>query len=63
MPNKDQIEGKGREAGGSAQQKVGEATGDENLEAHGEATKSKGKVQGKVGNVKKAVNDLKNKVT
>jgi uncharacterized protein YjbJ (UPF0337 family) len=63
MPNKDQVEGKGRELGGSAQEKAGEVTGNENLEAHGAATKSKGKIQGKVGDVKKGVGDLKDKVT
>jgi uncharacterized protein YjbJ (UPF0337 family) len=63
MPNEDQIRGKARELGGSAQEKAGEATGNEDLEHRGAATKGKGKVQGAVGNVKEKADDLKDKVT
>jgi uncharacterized protein YjbJ (UPF0337 family) len=63
MPNSDQFEGKARELGGSAQEKTGEVTGNEDLEARGAAAKSKGKIQGTVGNVEKAAGDLKDKLT
>jgi uncharacterized protein YjbJ (UPF0337 family) len=63
MPNKDQFEGKAREVGGSAQEKAGEVTGDEDLQARGAATKGKGKVQGTVGTVKDKAGKLKDKVT
>ena len=39
MPNKDQFEGKAKELGGSAQEKAGEVTGDEDLEARGAANR------------------------
>ena len=63
MPNRDRIEGKGREIGGTLQEKTGEITGDEELEARGAANKTEGKVQGTFGKVKEKAGDLKDKIT
>jgi uncharacterized protein YjbJ (UPF0337 family) len=63
MPNRDQVEGKGREIGGAVQEKAGDVTGDEDLEARGAANKTEGKVQGAVGKVKEKAGDLKDKLT
>ena len=49
MPNKDRVKGKARELGGSAQQNLGEATGDEKLEARGASNRAKGKAEGAIG--------------
>jgi uncharacterized protein YjbJ (UPF0337 family) len=63
MPNKDRVKGKAREVGGTAQEKTGELTGDEDLQARGAANRAKGKAQGTVGTVKEGAEDLKDKVT
>jgi uncharacterized protein YjbJ (UPF0337 family) len=63
MPNKDQVKGKAREVGGAAQEKTGELTGDEDLQARGTTNRAKGKAQGTVGKVKEGAEDLKDKVT
>ncbi len=51
--NKDKIKGKVDQAKGAVQEKAGRATGNENLEARGAANKAGGKIQEKVGDVKK----------
>jgi uncharacterized protein YjbJ (UPF0337 family) len=63
MANKDRVQGKARELGGTAQERVGAATGDEELEAHGAGKRARGKAQGAVGKVKEAAEDLKDTVT
>jgi uncharacterized protein YjbJ (UPF0337 family) len=50
---KDQIKGKLIEVKGAAKEKVGKATKNPDLEAEGQADKLVGKVQQKVGQVKK----------
>jgi uncharacterized protein YjbJ (UPF0337 family) len=50
---KDQIKGKLLEVKGAAKEKVGKATNNPDLEAEGQADKLVGKVQQKVGQVKK----------
>lgn len=59
----EKMKGKGNEAVGGAKEKVGEVTGDRDMEAEGEAQKDKGKVQGAWGDVKDKAEDLKDKVT
>jgi uncharacterized protein YjbJ (UPF0337 family) len=51
---KDKIEGTVKEATGKLKEKVGEATGDPGMRDRGTAEKVGGKVQRKVGDVKKA---------
>jgi len=63
MPNKDEFKGKAKELGGTAQEKAGEVTGDEDLEARGAANRGEGKVQGAFGKVKETAEELKDKVT
>jgi uncharacterized protein YjbJ (UPF0337 family) len=63
MPNEDQIKGKGREFGGAVQEKAGEITGDQDLEARGAANKTEGKVQGTVGKVKEKAGEVMDKIT
>ena len=63
MANKDRIEGKARELGGTVQEHVGAATDDEDLEARGAANRAEGKAQGAVGKVKDAAKDVKDAVT
>lgn len=50
---KDKIEGTLHEAKGKVKEEVGKAVGNRDLEARGEAEKTGGKVEQKVGDVKK----------
>lgn len=52
----DKTEGTAKEAVGAVKEKAGEMVGNENLEARGGAEKLEGKVQQKVGDVKKVFN-------
>lgn len=55
--DKDRVEGAMDKAKGSIKKGVGELTGDEKLEAEGEADKMKGKVKSTVDGAKDAVRD------
>ncbi|MFN8557567.1 MAG: CsbD family protein [Dehalococcoidia bacterium] len=61
--NRDRAEGKMKEGQGWAKDKAGEITGDEELEARGEADRAEGRAQGAWGKVKEKAEDLKDKVT
>lgn len=56
-PNKDEVEGKFDKTKGKVKEKVGEFTGDKDLEAEGEAENVKGKAQEGWGKVKRGVGD------
>jgi uncharacterized protein YjbJ (UPF0337 family) len=60
--DKDRIEGKMKEGTGWAKDKAGEATGNEDLEARGEAERSEGKAQNAWGKAKDAVKDAADSV-
>lgn len=51
--NQDKAEGTGKKAMGTAKEKTGEAIGNPDLRDRGTAEKGQGKVQDKVGDVKK----------
>jgi uncharacterized protein YjbJ (UPF0337 family) len=51
--NEDKLKGKLHEAKGAVKETVGKVTKDPNLQAEGEDEKIQGKVQNKVGDVKK----------
>jgi len=53
------MKGKVKEGAGWAKDKAGELTGDEELEARGEAERVEGKAQGAWGKVKDAARDAK----
>jgi uncharacterized protein YjbJ (UPF0337 family) len=55
--NRDELKGKAKEASGFVKDKAGEATGDADLEARGEAERTEGKAQGALGKVKDAAGD------
>lgn len=55
--NKDRMEGKVKEAAGWTKDKAGEMTGNEDLEARGEAERAEGKAQGALGKAKDAARD------
>ncbi len=55
--DKDRVEGKVKEGTGWAKDKAGEATGDKDMEARGEAERTEGKAQGAFGKVKDAAGD------
>jgi uncharacterized protein YjbJ (UPF0337 family) len=55
--NKDRMEGKAKEATGWVKDKAGEITGNEDLEARGEAERAEGKAQGALGKAKDAAGD------
>jgi uncharacterized protein YjbJ (UPF0337 family) len=57
IPNKDEVEGKFDQAKGWVKDKTGEATGDRDLEAEGEAENAAGKGQETWGKVKHGVGD------
>lgn len=50
---KDQIKGKGKEIKGDVKEKVGKAVGRRDIEDEGQAEKTAGKVQKKVGQIEK----------
>ncbi|CAN5332084.1 CsbD family protein [soil metagenome] len=56
-PNKDEVEGKVEQAKGWVKDKVGEATGDKELEAEGEVQNAEGKTQETWGKAKRGVSD------
>ncbi len=56
-PNRDEVEGKFDQAKGWVKDKVGEATGDRELEAEGEVENAKGHTQETWGKVKRGVGD------
>ncbi len=57
VPNKDEVEGKWEQAKGWVKDKAGEATGNERLEAEGEAQNAAGHGQESWGKVKSGVGD------
>ncbi len=57
MINKDEAEGKWEQLKGTVKDKVGEATGDERLEAEGEAQNAEGHGQETWGKLKQGVSD------
>lgn len=57
IPNNDEVEGKFDQAKGWVKDKVGEATGDRDLEAEGEAENAGGHAQEGWGKVKRGVGD------
>ncbi len=56
--DRDRMEGKGKEFGGTLKDKAGEFTGDQQMEAEGEADRTEGKAQGAFGKVKDAARDV-----
>lgn len=57
MYNDDEVKGKFEKAKGTVKDKVGEWTGNERLEAEGEAERAEGEVQDSWGKVKHGVSD------
>ncbi len=57
IPNKDEAEGKWEQVKGTVKNKVGEATGDRDLEAEGEAQNAAGEGQETWGKFKRGVGD------
>jgi uncharacterized protein YjbJ (UPF0337 family) len=55
--NKDEVKGKWEQAKGTVKDKVGEVTGNDRLEAEGEAQNAGGKVQEGWGSVKRNVSN------
>lgn len=56
-PNRDEIEGKYEQAKGSIKENVGEAIGDRDMQAEGQADKAKGDVQEGFGTAKRKVGE------
>lgn len=61
MVDKDRIEGSAEQAKGSVKKGVGEMTGDEKMQAEGQADKAEGKVQNAAGSAKDAARDAAGK--
>jgi uncharacterized protein YjbJ (UPF0337 family) len=57
LPNSDEIEGKFDQAKGAVKDKVGEATGDRDLEAEGEADRASGNIQEGFGTARRKVGE------
>ena len=57
LVNKDEVKGKWEQAKGTIKDKAGELTGNERLEAEGEAQNAGGKVQESWGKVKRNVSN------
>ena len=56
--NKDEVEGKYEQVKGTIKDKVGEMTGNERLEAEGEAQHAEGEVQETWGKAKRKVSEV-----
>lgn len=56
-PNKDEVEGKWEQVKGTVKDKVGEVTGDRDLEAEGEAQDAAGETQETWGKFKRGVSE------
>ena len=56
--NKDEVKGKFEQAKGTVKDKAGELTGNERLEAEGEAEHAEGEVQESWGKVKRNVSNV-----
>jgi uncharacterized protein YjbJ (UPF0337 family) len=65
--NNDEVEGKFDQAKGAVKDKLGEATGDRDLEAEGEADRASGNIQEGFGTAKRKVGetieDIGNKIS
>ncbi len=57
MWNKDEIKGKGKQVKGAVKDKVGEAIGNPDVEASGEAERAEGQVQEKFGKARRKTGD------
>ena len=57
IPNRDEVEGKFDQAKGAVKDKVGEATGDRDLEAEGETDRAGGKLQEGFGTARRKVGE------
>ncbi len=57
IPNKDEAEGKWEQVKGTVKDKVGEATGDRDLEAEGKVQNAEGETQETWGKFKRGVGD------
>jgi uncharacterized protein YjbJ (UPF0337 family) len=57
LPNDDEIEGKFDQAKGAVKDKLGEATGDRDLEAEGEADRASGNIQEGFGTARRKVGE------
>jgi uncharacterized protein YjbJ (UPF0337 family) len=62
IPNRDEAEGKFDQAKGAVKDKVGEVTGDRDLEAEGEADRAGGKVQEGFGTARRKVGEAINDI-
>lgn len=57
LPNKDEAQGKWEQVKGTIKDKVGEVTGDRDLEAEGEVQSAEGETQETWGKFKRGVSD------
>jgi len=57
IPNRDEVDGKWEQVKGTVKDKVGEVTGDRDLEAEGEAQNAGGEAQETWGKFKRGVGD------
>jgi uncharacterized protein YjbJ (UPF0337 family) len=57
IPNKDEVKGKWEQTKGTVKDKVGEATGNRDLEAEGEVQRAEGETQETWGKTKRKVGD------
>jgi uncharacterized protein YjbJ (UPF0337 family) len=57
IPNHDEMDGKWEQVKGSVKDKVGEATGDRDLEAEGEVQNAEGETQETWGKLKRGVSE------
>lgn len=62
MWNQDEMKGKGKQIKGKVKDKVGEWTGNPNLEAEGEAEHGAGKVQENLGTARRKTGEVVEKV-
>ena len=62
IPNKDEVEGNWEQFKGTVKDKVGEVTGDRDLEAEGEVQDAAGETQETWGKVKQGVGDTVNAI-
>ena len=62
MWNKDEVKGKGKKAKGKIKDKLGEITGNRELEAEGERERAEGQAQESIGKVRRKAEDFLERV-
>jgi uncharacterized protein YjbJ (UPF0337 family) len=62
VPNKEQVKGRGKNAGGKVEETIGRATGNDEMRSRGKARQARGTVEKVAGDVKDKAKSVADKV-